>query len=228
MKFENKGKWVKEAEEKALVHDNMENPDYLDGNNEVLTFTGEEDEFDGDILNDVEEDLNYPEEDTTDINEGFITKKKFEKWNKIPQVKDAIAKVDKKRLEQLMDEFTKMTDSNEEFPPIAIKNGKLVFALTNDEITIDSIAKEWFADEYIFESAQKNEAENFNTYSAELKKLTTLISAGVGRYTPTTTKEAIQGTIDALGYIAIANYYVKIGNYDNAVRQLKQASKVLR
>ena len=42
MKFENKGKWLKEAQDKMAARDTMEDPDFLDGDDKVLTFEEEE------------------------------------------------------------------------------------------------------------------------------------------------------------------------------------------
>lgn len=53
MKFENKGKWLKEAQDKMAARDTMEDPDFLDGDDEVLTF--EEEELDIED-NDIEEE----------------------------------------------------------------------------------------------------------------------------------------------------------------------------
>ena len=51
--FENKGKWLKEAQDKMAARDTMEDPDFLDGDDEVLTF--EEEELDIED-NDIEEE----------------------------------------------------------------------------------------------------------------------------------------------------------------------------
>lgn len=88
-------------------------------------------------------------------NEDTKTKTRFLRWSKLPQVKAAIAKADEKAFLALMEDF----DNSEDFPPVQVKNGKLVFALTEDLITIDSIANEWFNDNTLFESSQKNEAD---------------------------------------------------------------------
>lgn len=146
-------------------------------------------------------------------------------WAKLPQVKAAIAKADEKTFHKLMEEFTKSIGSTEDFPMTLIKNGKLVFALTDTPITIDSLVKEWFDDRYLFESAQKNEAENARTYGIELKQLVTLISKSIGYYTPSTTRETIQRNVDALGFIANANFSAQRGEFNNAIEQLKQAKK---
>ena len=53
MNFENKGKWLKEAQDKMAARDTMEDPDFLDGDNKVLTF--EEEELDIED-NDIEEE----------------------------------------------------------------------------------------------------------------------------------------------------------------------------
>ena len=52
MNFENKGKWLKEAQDKMAARDTMEDPDFLDGDDKVLTF--EEEELD--IEDDIEEE----------------------------------------------------------------------------------------------------------------------------------------------------------------------------
>ena len=53
MKFENKGKWLKEAQDKMAARDTMEDPDFLDDDDKVLTF--EEEELDIED-NDIEEE----------------------------------------------------------------------------------------------------------------------------------------------------------------------------
>lgn len=157
MKFENKGKWLKEAQDKMAARDTMEDPDFLDGNDKVLAFEEEElDMEDDDNFEDVEEETI---EESSQKNEA-VTKasKQLLSWAKLPQVKAAIAKADEKTFRKLMEEFTKSIGSTEDFPMTSIKNGKLVFALTDTPITIDSLVKEWFDDRYLFESAQKNES----------------------------------------------------------------------
>lgn len=62
MKFEHRGKWLEEAEEK-LTFDKAEKPDYLNGDKEVLTFE-DADELDGDLIDEVESD-----EEPTQANE---------------------------------------------------------------------------------------------------------------------------------------------------------------
>ena len=49
MNFENKGKWLKEAQDKMAARDTMEDPDFLDGDDKVLTFEEELDIEDNDI-----------------------------------------------------------------------------------------------------------------------------------------------------------------------------------
>lgn len=70
MKFENKGKWLKEAEDKLAARDTMEDPDYLNGDNKVLTFEENEledvpsdEEFEEDYLD--ENELDSPENEET-------------------------------------------------------------------------------------------------------------------------------------------------------------------
>ena len=53
MKFENKGKWLKEAQNKMAARDTMEDPDFLDDDDEVLTFEEEELDIEN---NDIEEE----------------------------------------------------------------------------------------------------------------------------------------------------------------------------
>lgn len=160
MKFENRGRWLKEAQDKMAARDTMEDPDFLDGDDKVLTFEEEElDMEDDDNFEDVEEETI---EESAQKNEA-VTKasKQLLSWAKLPQVKAAIAKADEKTFRKLMEEFTKSIGSTEDFPMTSTKNGKLVFALTDTPITIDSLVKEWFDDRYLFESAQKNEGVHF-------------------------------------------------------------------
>ena len=42
MNFENKGKWLKEAQDKMAARDTMEDPDFLDGDDKVLTFVNKD------------------------------------------------------------------------------------------------------------------------------------------------------------------------------------------
>lgn len=42
MNFENKGNWIKEAQDKLAARDTMEDPDYLEGDHKVITFEDEE------------------------------------------------------------------------------------------------------------------------------------------------------------------------------------------
>lgn len=60
MNFENKGKWFKEAQDKMAARDTMEDPDFLDGDDKVLTF--EEEELDIED-NDIEEEPAQKNED---------------------------------------------------------------------------------------------------------------------------------------------------------------------
>lgn len=60
MNFENKGKWFKEAQDKMATRDTMEDPDFLDGDDKVLTF--EEEELDIED-NDIEEEPAQKNED---------------------------------------------------------------------------------------------------------------------------------------------------------------------
>ena len=76
MKFENKGKWLKEAEDKLAAYDTQEHPDLLDGDNKVCTFEDDEmHDFEEDELDVVEEDdtLDSPEEeeDALMLDESF-------------------------------------------------------------------------------------------------------------------------------------------------------------
>ena len=70
MKFENRGKWLKEAEDKLAAYDTQEHPDFLDGDNKVCTFEDDEiTNFEEDDLDVVEEDdtLDSPEDEEMDL-----------------------------------------------------------------------------------------------------------------------------------------------------------------
>ena len=108
-------------------------------------------------------------------NEGKVTAQKFKNWPKRSQVKTAIDRVDEKLFNKLMNEFCLNVAKGDYFPQTIVKNGKLLFALTDEPITLDSIENYFTEDEYLFESSQKNEDN-----ASELKKELNDLYRGIG------------------------------------------------
>lgn len=96
MKFENKGKWIKEAEDKLAARDTMEDPDFLDGDDKVLTFEEEEldnvpsdkefeeEQLDEDSLG--EDSLDEPDEELTES--LYVDPANYSKHNDLIDVVD--------------------------------------------------------------------------------------------------------------------------------------------
>ena len=87
-----------------------------------------------------------------------------------------------------MEEF----NDTEDFPIVEIKNGKLVFGLTDLPITIDTIANEWFNDNTLFESSQKNEEKEFT-----IKLVTPFGKAKVCSWKANSVDAAVKEFLDA-------------------------------
>lgn len=76
MKFENKGLWMKEAEDKLASYNKQEHPDYVQGDDEICTLKTEDDELSGELLDEVEaEEMEKEVEDDNIKSETFQVRK---------------------------------------------------------------------------------------------------------------------------------------------------------
>ena len=134
MKFENKGKWLKEAQNKMAARDTMEDPDFLDGDDDVLTF--EEEELDIED-NDIEEESAQKNEAT------------FKNGTKVKVIKGHYS-----------GKTGTIAGTAEEYDPDTYKTTNYCYMVKIPGQGIIQIDR----DNVVAESAQKNEAKSERAY----------------------------------------------------------------
>lgn len=161
MKFENVGKWMKEAEEDKLVFDNREPADFLDGDDEICTLKTEDDEsdydddFSGELLDEVESEDFEDELDSPENEEDTIV------------MSESMPPINQRKRIEFEDDIVRVYDGNKEI----YAGAEDYEPMQDEDWKWDNANKYYKFGKYIkvcCESSQKN--EGFDTYAVAWKE----------------------------------------------------------
>lgn len=164
MKFENVGKWMKEAEENKLVFDNREPADYLNGDDEICTLKTEDDEsdydddFSGELLDEVESEDFEDELDRPEEEEDAIA------------MSESMPPMSQRKRIEFEDDIVRVYDGNKEI----YAGAEDYEPMQDEDWKWDNANKYYKFGKYIkvcCESAQKNEENGLDMLKRLMKKI---------------------------------------------------------